>query len=141
MTPSGTTVVVDASVLATALADDGPDGRAMRARLTDAGSLVAPDLVDVETTSALRRQWLAGGLELKRFRAAVSDLVALDMVRLPARPLLERVVELRNTVSAYDAVYVALAELLDATLLTADRRLAAAAGVRCHVEVLGTTSP
>jgi len=141
MTPSGTTVVVDASVLATALADDGPDGRAMRARLTDADSLAAPDLVDVETTSALRRQWLAGGLELKRFRAAVSDLVALDMVRLPARPLLERVVELRNTVSAYDAVYVALAELLDATLLTADRRLAAAAGVRCHVEVLGTTSP
>jgi predicted nucleic acid-binding protein len=141
MTPSGTTVVVDASVLATALADDGPDGRAMRARLTDASSLAAPDLVDVETTSALRRQWLAGGLELKRFRGAVSDLVALDMVRLPARPLLERVVELRNTVSAYDAVYVALAELLDATLLTADRRLAAAAGVRCHVEVLGTTSP
>jgi predicted nucleic acid-binding protein len=141
MTPSSTTVVVDASVLATALADDGPDGRAMRTRLARAGSLVAPDLVDVETTSALRRQWLAGGLELKRFRAAVSDLVALDMVRLPARPLLERVVELRNTVSAYDAVYVALAELLDATLLTADRRLAAAAGVCCHVEVLGTTSP
>jgi predicted nucleic acid-binding protein len=72
---------------------------------------------------------------------AVSDLVALDMVRLPARPLLERVVELRNTVSAYDAVYVALAELLDATLLTADRRLAAAPGVRCHVEVLGNTTP
>ncbi|MBU6317732.1 MAG: type II toxin-antitoxin system VapC family toxin, partial [Acidobacteria bacterium] len=105
------------------------------------GSLVAPDLVDVETTSALRRQWLAGGLELKRFRAAVFDLMALDMVRLPARPVLERVVELRNSLSPYDAVYVALAELLDAPLLTADRRLAGAPGVRCRVEVVDTTAP
>lgn len=141
MTQSGTTVVVDASVLATALADDGPDGRAVRARLARAGSLAAPDLVDVETTSALRRQWLAGGLELRRFRTAVSDLVALDMVRLPTRPMLERVVELRNAVSPYDAVYVALAELLDTTLLTADRRLARAPGLRCRVEILSANPP
>lgn len=140
MTAPSATVVVDASVLATALADDGPDGRSMRNRLARAGSLVAPDLVDVETTSALRRQWLAGGLELKRFRAAVADLMALDMVRLPARPVLERVVELRSSLSPYDAVYVALAELLDAPLLTADRRLAGAPGVRCRVEVVDTTA-
>jgi predicted nucleic acid-binding protein len=129
-------IVVDASVVANALADDGEDGDQARRRLIDGGELAAPDLVDVETVSVLRRRWRAGDLTARRFSAAVDDLADLAMVRLPTLPLMRRAYELRTNVTPYDATYVALAEHLDWTLLTADRRLSRAPGIPCNVEVI-----
>jgi len=131
-------IVVDASVVANALADDGHDGDVARRHLTDAPRLAAPDLVDVETVSVLRRRWRAGDLTARRFSAAVDDLADLAMVRVPTLPLMRRAYELRANVTAYDATYVALAEQLGWVLLTADARLSRAPGIRCAVELIGT---
>lgn len=129
-------IVVDASVLANALADDELDGEVARDRLLRAGDLVAPDLVDVETVSVLRRRWLAGYLTARRFSAAVDDLEDLDLTRFPTLALMRRAYELRANVTPYDATYVALAEQLDCALLTADTRLARAPGIRCPIDVV-----
>jgi predicted nucleic acid-binding protein len=128
-------IVVDASVLVTALADDGPDGDLHRQRL--AGErLAAPHLIDVEVVSAWRRLAAAGRLDERRASFARADLRALPMERVSHLPLLDRSWELRMNLTVYDAVYVALAELLDAPLLTADARLAGAPGAACTVELL-----
>lgn len=129
-------IVVDASVLANALADDQDDGRAARLALRNAGEITAPDLVDVETVSVLRKRWLRRTLSEQRFSAAVGDLQRLEFERVPTLRLARRAFELRANVSAYDACYVALAELVQGELLTADRRLAGAAGPRCTIRVL-----
>lgn len=129
-------IVVDASVLANALADDGSDGRVARQALRVAEDLAAPDLVDVETVSALRKRWRAGTLTEERFAAAVGDLEDLDLDRYPALPLMRRVFDLRANLTAYDATYVALAETLGCELLTGDGRLAGAPGVGCAIKVL-----
>lgn len=129
-------MVLDASVLANALADDGADGRVARARLTRGDDLAAPDLVDVETVAVLRKRWLAGDLSKNRFSIAIDDLEDLDMVRYATLPLMRPAFELRDNVTTYDSAYVALAERLDCLLVTADQRLAAAPGINCPVEVL-----
>jgi predicted nucleic acid-binding protein len=129
-------IVVGASVLANALADDGADGRVARLRLTTGDDLAAPDLLDVETVAVLRKRWIAGDLPQRRFSLAIDDLEDLDLARYPALPLMRRAFELRDNLTTYDAVYVALAERLACTLLTADQRLASAPGVACSVEVL-----
>lgn len=131
-------IVIDASVLTSALADDGTDGDRARQRLIGGGDLLAPDLVDAETASALRGLWLAGDITARRFSAALDDLGDLDLIRVPCLPLLRRAYELRANVTAYDALYVALAEGADCSLVTADRRLARAPGIRCTVELLTT---
>ncbi len=117
------------------LADDGLDGDAARARLRNQ-SLVAPELIDLETTSVIRRQLRAGTLDRRRAALALTDLVELPMRRAPHRHLLARCWELRDNLTVYDAAYVAVAELLDVVLLTADARLANAAGPRCRLELL-----
>ncbi len=129
-------IVVDASVLANALADDQLDGRVARGRLVGRGDLVAPDLVDVETVSVLRQRWLAGDLTARRFSAAVDDLGVLELTRFPTMPLMRRAYELRANVTAYDAAYVALAQQLGCALVTGDARLARAPGIRCAVDVV-----
>ena len=129
-------IVVDASVLATALADDDEDGDFARARLSQDPDLHAPHLLDAEVLSALRGQALAGLLGNRRAGQALADLVALPIARYPHLPFASRVWELRESVTAYDALYVALAEALDAPLLTADARLSRAAGPRCEVELM-----
>jgi len=131
-------IVVDASVLANALGDDHDAGDAARQALAAAGELALPDLADVETVAVLRKRWLAGDLTDDRLDAAIADLADLPAHRYPARPLLPRVVELRHNVSAYDAVYVALAEALDCELVTADRRLTTATGPRCPFRLVAT---
>ena len=131
----GIVLVVDASVLVVALADDGPDGDAARARLRGE-TLAAPDLVDLEVASVLRRQNRVGMLDNRRANMALSDLGALPVHRTEHLSLLPRCWELRDNLSIYDAAYVALAEVLDATLITGDRRLARAAGPTCTIEVL-----
>jgi predicted nucleic acid-binding protein len=127
-------LVVDASVLSVALADDGPDGDAARARLRGE-RMAAPELVDLEVVSVLRRQNRAGRLDDRRAGLAMTDLAALPMHRGLHVLLLARCWELRDDLTAYDAAYVALAEALDAILLTGDRRLARAAGLTCTIEL------
>lgn len=128
-------IVVDASVLVTALADDGPDGDRHRARLVNE-RLAAPHLIDVEVVSAWRRLAAAGRLDERRAAFARADLRSLPLDRVPHGPLLDRCWELRGSVTAYDAVYVALAEMLDAPLLTLDERLASTHGPMCVIEVV-----
>ena len=98
-------------------------------------SLHAPHLLDVEVASVLRRYQLSGALSSEDGREALADLAGLDIVRYPHDPLLPRVWELRTSVTAYDAVYLALAEVLEAPLLTLDRRLARVRGHGVGVEV------
>lgn len=132
-------LVVDASVLATALADDAADGDTTRGRLRGQ-DLAAPELIDLEVVSVLRRQLSVGKLDTRRARLALDDLLELPVQRVPHRALLRRCWELRDNLSVYDAAYVALAETLEAPLVTADARLAKAPGVTCTVEVLRTRS-
>lgn len=96
----------------------------------------APDLVDVETVAVLRKRWLAGTISERRFAAAVQDLEMIPLDRYPTLPFMRRAYELRANVTAYDATYVALAEVLGCELLTADQRLANASGPRCPIRVL-----
>lgn len=129
-------IVIDASVLANVVGDDGAAGRAARTRLAAADRVSAPDLVDVETVAVLRKRWLAGDLTARRFRSATDDLLSLPIVRFPTGPSMNRAYELRANVTPYDATYVALAEGLVCTLVTGDARLARAPRIRCAVEVL-----
>lgn len=128
-------IVVDASIIVTALGDDSSDGVRTRDRLRGE-RLVAPHLIDLEVTSAWRRLAAAGAIDDRRARIALEDLGSLRMQRVPHGPLVARAWELRDNLTVYDAAYVALAEILDLTLLTADGRLAGAAGPRCAVELL-----
>ncbi len=128
-------IVVDASVIVTALADDGPDGDATRARLADE-RLAAPHLIDLEVVSAWRRLLSAGSLDERRVGLAMTDLRQLRIERIPHRQLVDRCWELRENLTIYDAAYVALAETLNVALVTADTRLARAPGTRCPIEVL-----
>lgn len=132
-------LVVDASVLVVALADDGPDGDQARARLRGE-RLVLPELADLEIVSVLRRQIRAGAIDTRRAGLALEDLAALPAWRAPHRPLLARCWELRDNLTVYDAAYVALAEAMQATLLTGDRRLSGASGPRCPIEILQSAS-
>ena len=128
-------IVVDASVLAPALADDGIDGDQARARLRDE-ALAAPELVDLEVLSVFRRLVRAGQLPVRRAELAMSDLLALPLRRISHRPLLKRCWSLRENLTTYDASYVALAETLGVVLVTSDARLSHAPDLRCGVEVL-----
>lgn len=124
-------IVIDASVLATALGDDGEDGDAARRRLRGE-ELAAPEIVDLEVASVWRRTLT----DERRGALALADLADLPLRRAPHLPLLPRCWELRHNLTPYDAVYVALAEALEVALLTADGRLARASGIRCAVDVL-----
>lgn len=128
-------LVVDASVLAAALGSDNDTGARVRFRLVGE-DLAAPALIDVEVTSAWRGLALAGKLKPQRAEAAIQDLRDLPIDRADHRPLLQRCWELRNNLSAYDASYIALAELLDCIFLTGDARIARATGPRCQIEIL-----
>ena len=129
-------IVVDASVLANVIGDDSADGQRARGEIRAGGPVAAPDLVDVETVAVLRRRWLAGTVSDGRFSTAIADLEQLGISRYPTLPLMRRAFELRANVTAYDASYVALAELLGCELLTGDRRLAGAPGPSCTIRLL-----
>lgn len=129
-------IVVDASVLANAIGDDGTDGRRARDEIRGAAYVASPDLVDVETVAVLRKRWLGGTISERRFATAIGDLETIDLDRYPTLPLMRRAYELRANVTAYDATYVALAEALGCDLLTGDRRLAGAPGPRCAIRCL-----
>ena len=128
-------LVVDASVLATALADDAGDGDRARARLRGE-ALAAPDLVDLEVASVLRGRLAGGHISPRRAELALADLVALRLERVASLRLIPRCWELRDNLTVYDAAYVALAEALAVPMLTADARLARATRPDCPIEVL-----
>jgi predicted nucleic acid-binding protein len=126
-------LVVDASVIAPAVADAGADGAAFRHRLRGE-TIAAPDLLGVEVVSVLRRQVAASLITPSQASAAVDDLLDLPLSVFPTAPLLPRAWQLQDDLAPYDACYAALAEALDCTLLTADTRLTNAPGARCTFE-------
>ena len=129
-------IVVDASAMIEVLLRT-PAAAAVDARLFEPGeTLHAPHLLDVEVAQVFRRYVANGDIDADRGREALDDLADLRLRRYPHDVLLPRIWELRHNLTAYDAAYVALAEALDAPLLTRDRRLAAAAGVRARVELI-----
>lgn len=129
-------IVVDASALLEALLRT-PAAKAVERRLFDRRqTLHAPDLLDLEVAQVVRRYATSGEIDAERGRLALIDLGDFPLRRYPHGFLLPRIWELRNNLTAYDAVYVSLAEALDAPLLTRDRRLAAAAGHRARVELV-----
>lgn len=112
-------------------------GRSVAQRIADPDlTLHAPQLLDLEVAQALRRYVAAGTIDSQRGRRALEYLGELGITRWDHEPLLHRVWALRHNLTAYDAAYAALAEALEAILLTADRRLAAAPGVAAEVEIL-----
>ena len=128
-------IVVDASVIATALGDDGVDGDRARDRLKGE-QLAAPHLMDLEVASVWRRHMAAGRLDARRASLALADLRDIPIHRARHVELLAGCWELRSNLTMYDAAYVALAEALAVTLITADKRLARSPGLMCAVETL-----
>jgi predicted nucleic acid-binding protein len=130
-------IVVDASVVTDLVLDLPPHAAAIRRRLDREGpDVAAPHLVDVEVLSAVRRLLRKGEVTEARARAGLAVLLGMPLKRHDHGPLLDRAFELRHHVSAYDAVYMALAEALGAPLLTRDVPLWHVPGVRARVEVV-----
>jgi predicted nucleic acid-binding protein len=112
-------------------------GKRVAARISDTTeTLHAPHLLDVEVTQVLRRAERTGLVTAQRAYEALLMLTELDVERHDHGPLLERAWQLRGNCTAYDAVYVALAEGLDAPLLTLDKQLANSPGTRATVEII-----
>ena len=128
-------IVTDAGVLVASFIDDGVWGDTARARLRHE-ELAAPEVVDLEVTSALRGLLRVGKVEERRADLALEDLRRLPLRRASHQGLVTRCWELRDNLSVYDASYVALAELLGATLVTTDARMSRAPQIACTVEVL-----
>jgi predicted nucleic acid-binding protein len=129
-------IVVDASALLESLLRT-PMAEAVERRLfAPRQTLHVPHLIDVEVAQVIRRYAANGEIDSERGRAALADLVDYPLRRYSHDFLLPRVWDLRNNLSAYDAVYVALAEALDAPLLTRDQRLASALGHHAVVELV-----
>ena len=128
-------IVLDASAVVDLLLRVGRAAR-VEDRIRADPSLHAPGLLDLEVAQAVRRAVAAGEISEARGGRAVVALAALSVRRYPHAPLLARIWRLRSQLTAYDAAYVALAEVLDAPLVTRDARLGRASGHRAKVEVL-----
>jgi predicted nucleic acid-binding protein len=129
-------IVLDASAAIEMLLRT-PTGRRIEARVfSPSESLHAPHLLDLEVAQVLRRNVAAATIASARGKEALQDLRDLSLVRYPHEMVLERIWELRDNLTAYDAAYVALAEALDAPLLTCDRKLASPGSHRARVEII-----
>lgn len=129
-------LVVDASCLYEVVADAAL-AEQVRARLAADDDQAAPHLIDAEVLGVIRRDHLLGRLDETAALQAVDDLRSWPGERYGHRSLLERAWELRGNVRSWDALYVALAEVLEARLLTLDARLGTVPGLECDVEVIG----
>jgi predicted nucleic acid-binding protein len=127
-------IVIDTSALVKILVEKSPSAEAVRKRLRGE-TLSAPSLIDAEVLSVLRGLALAGKLPEQRARTAVSLLARMPLQRAPLPAQLARAWQLRANYSAYDALYVALAEFLDCVLITSDARLSRGTGATCAIEV------
>lgn len=126
--------VVDGSVLVAALVDSGRDGRWAEGVLED-DDLAGPELTLVETANVLRRLERAGRMSRLEAVGAHRDILRLDVELFPFRPFADRVWELRDNLTSYDAWYVAVAESLGCRLATLDRKLGLADGPTCEIVV------
>lgn len=129
-------IVVDASVLIEVLLRTSRADQLSERLLAPGEALHAPHLIDLEVVQVLRRASAAGSMSRQRAREALEDLAALRLMRHAHLLYLDRIWELRQNVTAYDAAYIALAEALGAPLLTCDRALARAPGHRARVELM-----
>ncbi|MGI5492787.1 type II toxin-antitoxin system VapC family toxin [Microtetraspora malaysiensis] len=129
-------IVIDASVLAEALTGSGPVGEAARATLAADPRWAAPPHLKVETMSVIRGRLLGKKITADAAAEAADDLRDIVVDRVDEDCLLPRMWALRDNLSSYDAAYVAAAEALQCTLVTADRRLASAVGPRCPIRVI-----
>jgi predicted nucleic acid-binding protein len=129
-------IVLDASAAVEWLLQTSTGARIARRILSLGEALHAPHLLDVEVTQVFRRHVSQGAIAASRAEEALQDLRELRVRRYPHILFLRRIWELRDNLSAYDALYVALAEALNATLITCDGRLASAPGHRATVEVI-----
>ncbi len=131
-----TPLVLDASVVVELLRDDPVARERFRGALVDRRPLLAPELLDVEVAQVVRRFERAGAFASAAAVALIDDLLALPIRRFAHGPLIRRAFELRADVTAYDALYIALAEATDAALITCDSRLAATARRFAETELL-----
>ena len=129
-------IVVDASALIEVLLNTPAAAKVSERLFNRADTLHAPHVLDLEVTQVLRRYALSGDMSVERAEQALEDLADLPMNRYPHDIFLARIWALRLNFTAYDAAYVALAEALDAPLITRDTALAKAPGHRARVEVL-----
>lgn len=129
-------LVVDASCLYEVVAD-GSDAEAVRRRFAEDPDQASPQLIDAEVLGLIRRDLFGGKLDATAAAQAVADLRDWPGERFDHRLLLDRAWELRDGVRTWDALYVALAEAMQATLITRDGRLARAPGPSCRIEVVG----
>jgi len=132
-------LVVDTSAILEALAARDP-APGLVERLAEDGDLHAPHLIDVEILHALRGMVIRGEIGADRAADARSDFADTAIVRYPHPPLADRIWELRDNLSAYDAAFVALAELLAVPLVTCDGRLASASGHDAEIELFDVES-
>ena len=129
-------IVIDASALLEVLLR-APAAAALEERMfAPSETLHAPHLIDVEVAQVIRRYATKGEVDPERGRMALFDLADMPLHRYPHDILLPRIWNLRNNLTAYDAAYVALAEALDAPLLTRDRRLAAPGMHQARIELV-----
>jgi predicted nucleic acid-binding protein len=128
-------IVVDASALVDALVDDGSIGEAARGTLAADPHWAAPAHLLVEVMSTIRGKALGGKLGLARAQEAVAALPTLVIDQIDVVQLTDRMWQLRGNLSAYDAAYVAAAELLACPLVTGDGRLAKAPGIGCEIRL------
>lgn len=129
-------IVIDASALLEFLLRTELGGRVEARLFGEVHEFHAPHLVDVEITQGLRRLVRAGEVSAERAAEAIADLVELDVHRHGHTELLPRAWRLRANITAYDAMYVALAEALDAVVVTCDSRLANAPGQRATIDLI-----
>ncbi len=129
-------IVLDASAAFDFLTPKDPEGLWVTEWILKPGQRIhAPHLIDVEVAAATRKRVGAGELGARAGKSVIRDLQQMSMARYPHTPFLERIWELRGNLTSHDAVYVALAEVLGATLVTTDRRLARTRGHRATIEV------
>ena len=124
-------LIVDSSVIVAALIDTGSDG-VWAETVVDDQVLYAPEHVRVEVTNVLRHLELAKQISTAEVNGAQEDLTQLEIEQFPFEPFAGRIWELRQTVTSYDAWYVAVAEELEYPLVTLDRRLVKAVGPKCR---------
>jgi predicted nucleic acid-binding protein len=129
-------IVVDASVLLEVLLRTSRSDRLTERLLAHDEALHAPHLIDLEVAQVLRRANAAGDISQDRAREALDDLAAFRLTRHAHLLFLDRIWKLRHNLTAYDAAYLALAETLDAPLLTCDRALARSPGHTARVELI-----
>lgn len=128
--------VIDASVLTAFYAADDPRRDAVAGRLASGDALFAPAHIEAEVVSALRGMARRSAVLRDAVPGALRHLEGFPMRRMPLAPLLQRMWEMRDNVTPYDAAYVALAERLDSSLITCDGKLAAASGTRCTFDLI-----